>query len=188
MITQTITAINAAIDNYPGPISTVDDGGGGYLPNQLLGLVKPVFNQQENRVTLISETGEVVTDDDRIGWLSCHMETSFKLGDEQMHGSYQRPYLDFSYRLLLLSRERRALYRVLTVLPTVPNVRITGGEMETLSVLKNRFGWPADRLKSVDPGLFAYCVEYSIMGVSNEDIVAQYGELTQTDPRYAQEF
>ena len=188
MITQTITAINAAIDNYPGPISTVPDGGGGYLPNQLLGLVKPVFNQQENRVTLISETGEVVTDDDRIGWLSCHMEAGAAVSGEQTYGSYQHPYYDFKLRLVLLARERHALGRVLSVLPTVADVRILDINTDTLTVLRNVLGWPADKMKSVDPSTYAYVVTYAIEGVSHEDLIAFYHELLPASPRYAQEF
>ncbi|NID09398.1 hypothetical protein [Fibrivirga algicola] len=181
MITETITAINAALDNYPGPLHNLDG-----RPSRLLGLCRPVFSQEENRTTLITSEGETVTDDDSLGWLSCHTTQGANVTSYEQFGSFQRPYYDYIMRIILLSRDPSVMGRLMLVLPTVRDVRVVGRIDDNASDVMRRFlGWPADKAKSLDPGLYAYSMQYAIEGVSHEDLTAFYQELKPQDRRYA---
>ncbi|ARK13036.1 hypothetical protein A6C57_23355 [Fibrella sp. ES10-3-2-2] len=181
MITETITAINAALEAYPGPLHNLSG-----QQSRILGLVRPVFSQHEKRTTLITSEGETVTDDDTLGWLSCHTTQGANVTSYETFGSFQRPYYDYVMRIILLSRDPSVMGRLMLVLPKVPGVRVVGRIDDNAQDVMRRFlGWPADMAKSIDPGLYAYSMQYAIEGVSHEDLTAFYQELTPQDRRYS---
>lgn len=214
MILEIIPAINDALLNYPGPLHNIRDKDGQFLMSRVLGLTRPIYSQQEKHITLFvpgqpfaysgdfsndfdteqlsSTVEQPITDDDTLGWLSMHITSGVAVDTDpftQTYGSFQAPSFRFQMRLILLSRDPSAIGRAIMTLPTVPNVRLFGMiEDAAPVVMKKYLGWPDEKLKGIDPNLWAWAIPYQIEGVSADDIRAFYSELTPQAARYTASF